>query len=89
MVVHRAVHVSGTARTRAATVPGRPGALWPLLGAMAFLSLGGFYGGLSFIADPSGRALGADPSWLDRRPVGDFPLPGLFLWRCTAWALRR
>jgi hypothetical protein len=57
----------------------RPAALWPLLVAMGFLSIGGFVGGVSFIVDRTGASLGARLSFLDRTPVGDFLLPGLFL----------
>jgi hypothetical protein len=57
----------------------RPLVLWALVVPMALLSLGGSFGGLSFLADPTGSRLGADPSWLERTPVGDFLLPGLFL----------
>ena len=39
----------------------------------------GFDGGLSFVTDPTGASLGAKLSWLDRSPVSDFLLPGLFL----------
>jgi hypothetical protein len=57
----------------------RPGALWPLLAFMGLLSLGGFVGGASFIADPTGAGVGAKLSWLDETPVHDFLLPGVFL----------
>jgi hypothetical protein len=57
----------------------RPVALWALLLPMALLSLGGFVGGISFLADPTGAGLGAELSWLDGSPVDDFFLPGLFL----------
>jgi hypothetical protein len=39
----------------------------------------GFVGGWSFITDPTGAGLGAKLGWLDRTPVDDFLLPGLFL----------
>ena len=57
----------------------RPRQLWPLLGLLGFLSLGGFIGGLSFVLDSSGAGLGANVSWLEETPVSDFFLPGLFL----------
>jgi hypothetical protein len=57
----------------------RPLTLWALVVPMAFLSIGGAYGGLSFLADRTGSGLGADPSWLEGTAVGDFLLPGLFL----------
>jgi hypothetical protein len=53
--------------------------LWPLLVITGLLSLGGFVGGLSFVGDPSGASLGAKLSWLEKAPVDDFFLPGLFL----------
>jgi hypothetical protein len=57
----------------------RPHALWPLLAMMGILSIGGFIGGISFVADPTGDGIGARLSWLDQTPVSDFLLPGLFL----------
>jgi hypothetical protein len=57
----------------------RPRALWPLLAMMGILSIGGFIGGISFVADPTGDGIGAHVSWLDQTPVSDFLLPGLFL----------
>ncbi len=57
----------------------RPRALWPLLAMMGILSIGGFIGGISFVADPTGDGIGAHISWLDQTPVSDFLLPGLFL----------
>ena len=57
----------------------RPWQLWPLLGLLGFLSLGGFIGGLSFARDASGAGLGAHVSWLQETPVSDFLLPGLFI----------
>lgn len=65
-----------TERTRAFI---RPRLLWPLLGLLVLLSLGGFIGGLSFVRDQSGADLGAKLSWLQKTPVDDFFLPGLFL----------
>jgi hypothetical protein len=59
--------------------PRRPAAIWPLLVLMGLLSLGGFVGGISFVLDRTGADLGAKLSWLDRTPVHDFLLPGLFL----------
>lgn len=46
---------------------------------MGFLSVGGFFGGISFVLDPTGAGLGAKLSWLEQTPVNDFLLPGLFL----------
>lgn len=46
---------------------------------LGVLSLGGFIGGLSFVRDRTGAVLGAKLSWLQKTPVDDFFLPGLFL----------
>jgi hypothetical protein len=46
---------------------------------MAFLSIGGFVGGVSFVVDRTGAGLGAELSWLEETPVSDFLLPGLFI----------
>lgn len=83
----------------------RPAAAWFEVGLLAFLSLGGFVGGLAFVFDPTGRSIGARLTWLDETPVSDFLLPGLFLlvvfaigsavliagllWRPAPGALRR
>ena len=61
------------------SVERRPRALWALIPLVGILSLGGFDGGLSFVTDPTGASLGAKLSWLDRTPVPDFRLPGLFM----------
>jgi len=57
----------------------RPRALWALVPLVGILSAGGFYGGIAFVTDPTGASLGAKLTWLDRTPVSDFTLPGLFL----------
>ena len=57
----------------------RPRPLWPLLGLLGVLSLGGFIGGLSFVRDRTRAELGANLTWLQKTPVDDFFLPGLFL----------
>ena len=54
------------------------GALWGLIAALAFLALGGFYGGIAMLSDPSGAALGMD-TVLPLLPVADYTLPGVFL----------
>lgn len=50
-----------------------------LIALDVFLSVGGFVGGLSFIFDSSGAGLGADPSWLEKSPVDNFLLPGIYI----------
>jgi hypothetical protein len=61
------------------TQPRRPPSVWIVGALLAILSLGGSVGGISFIADPTGRGLGAEVAWLDATPVGDFLLPGWFI----------
>jgi len=56
-----------------------PALAWPLVAAMTWLSMGGFAGGIPMLRDPTGRLVGAKLSWLDRTPVNDFFVPGLFL----------
>ncbi len=51
--------------------------LWLLL--MLVLGGGGLYGGLTFLADPSGAGLGMTPQELPAFLVQDYTLPGLFL----------
>lgn len=53
-------------------------ALWMLLFWLVFLALGGLYGGIVMLLDPSGSSMGVD-ILLPRLPVPDFILPGLFL----------
>jgi hypothetical protein len=52
--------------------------LWLLIIALVFLALGGFYGGISMLLDPSGNSLQM-AEILPLLPVHDFVLPGLFL----------
>ena len=56
----------------------RPPFLWLLVFLLVFLSLGGFYGGILMLSDPSGKALQMDEVLL-LLPVSDYFLPGLFL----------
>jgi hypothetical protein len=58
---------------------GRPLALYPLMLLIGVLSIAGLGGGWSLVADPTGEAMRADLAWLEGTPVGDFLLPGLFL----------
>jgi hypothetical protein len=56
----------------------RPITLWFLIFFLAFLGLGGFYGGIAMLTDPTGGSLQmADV--LPLLPVPDYVLPGLFL----------
>jgi hypothetical protein len=56
----------------------RPVALWFLVFWLLFLALGGLYGGVAMLLDPSGGSLQmADV--LDLLPVPNYILPGLFL----------
>ena len=56
----------------------RPAILWLLVFLLVFLALGGLYGGISMLVDPSGRMLQMD-GVLPLLPVPDYFLPGLFL----------
>ncbi len=55
-----------------------PFTLWLLLFFLFLLALGGLFGAVNFLSDPSGAALGMS-SELARLPVSDYRLPGLFL----------
>ena len=50
-----------------------------LVGLLMFQSLGAIGGGVTFLADTSGRTAGLHTSLLDRTPFEDFLLPGLLL----------
>lgn len=57
----------------------KPAAVWVLLADLALLGVGGLYGGLLFVLDPSGVRMGVPLTLLDGLPFRDFLLPGLFL----------
>jgi hypothetical protein len=50
-----------------------------LLLIVAFQALGGLYGGVTLVLDPSGDLLGLPISVLDNAPFNDFLVPGLIL----------
>jgi len=56
----------------------RPVTLWPLLFLLVFLGLGGLYGGIAMLIDPTGGLLQLTEV-LPLLPVSNFILPGLFL----------
>jgi hypothetical protein len=56
----------------------RPFALWLLIFCLLILALGGLYGGIAMLADPTGDLLQLTELLL-LLPVRDFTLPGLFL----------
>ncbi|MFC1603794.1 hypothetical protein ACFL5F_02095 [Planctomycetota bacterium] len=56
----------------------RPVALWPLLFCLLFLALGGLYGGIAMLVDPTGGSLQLTET-LPQLPVSDYILPGIFL----------
>jgi hypothetical protein len=56
----------------------RPFAIWPVLFLLLFLGMGGLYGGIAMLADPSGGLLQLTEV-LPLLPVTNFILPGLFL----------
>jgi hypothetical protein len=56
----------------------RPFVLWLLAFWLLFLALGGLYGGIAMLADPSGGSLQLTDT-LPLLPVSDYILPGIFL----------
>ena len=54
---------------------------------LVLLAVGGFQGGISFLRDPSGAAMGAPLEWLEHAPVDDFLLPGI--WLLVAFGIAR
>ena len=57
----------------------KPAALWVLLADLVVLAVGGLYGGIAFVSDPTGGSMGVPRSLLEGLPARDFLLPGLFL----------
>ena len=56
----------------------RPLAIWPLVFFLLFLALGGLYGGIAMLIDPTGGSLQLTET-LPLLPVSNFVLPGIFL----------
>ena len=56
----------------------RPLFSWLLNAALIFLSIGGFYGGVAMLLDPSGNTLSLQAE-LNSLPVSNYVLPGIFL----------
>ncbi len=56
----------------------RPFMLWPLVFFLLVLALGGFYGGIAMLTDPTGRTLEV-ADVLPLLPVPNYILPGIFL----------
>ena len=56
----------------------RPLMLWFLIFCLLFLALGGLYGGITLLIDPTGDLLGVGDV-LPLLPVPNFILPGIFL----------
>ena len=59
--------------------PRKPFAVWGLTADLIVLGVGGLYGGILFVLDPSGAAMGVPLSLLDGLPLSNFLVPGLFL----------
>ena len=57
----------------------KPVSVWVLTLDLLVLGLGGLYGGILFLLDPSGARMGVPLSLLEGLPLQDFLLPGLFL----------
>lgn len=56
----------------------RPVTVWLLIVALLVLALGGLAGAYGFLSDPTGSGMGMADQ-LDRLPVPDYTLPGIFL----------
>lgn len=56
----------------------RPGALYVLIGAVAFQGLSGVAGGFGLVVDPRG-AMGIPLEWLAGSPFADYLIPGIVL----------
>jgi hypothetical protein len=56
----------------------RPLSLWLLAFLLVFLGLGGLYGGIAMLTDPTGNSIQMSEV-LPLLPVPDYTLPGLFL----------
>jgi len=52
--------------------------IWLLVSLLICLGLGGLYGGIAMLIDPTGKILQMDET-LQTLPVSDYILPGLFL----------
>lgn len=56
----------------------QPFLLYLLIFSLIFLALGGLFGGIMFLIDPSGKSMSMD-TVLPMLPVSSYVLPGLFL----------
>jgi hypothetical protein len=56
----------------------RPVSTWLLIASLIVLALGGLAGAYGFLSDPTGSGMGMTAQ-LERLPVSDFVLPGVFL----------
>lgn len=65
---------------------GRSVSTWVLLGLLSLLGMRGLVGGAQFIVEPTGSVIGVSTTVLDPVPVGDFLLPGLFVFCCLGVA---
>ncbi|MBX3064860.1 MAG: hypothetical protein KF726_17895 [Anaerolineae bacterium] len=61
------------------TKQARPLLLWLLAFCLLILGIGGFYGGINFLSDPTGASIGMAGDYLAKLPVPNYQLPGLFL----------
>lgn len=57
----------------------KPIALYLLQFLLLFLALGGFYGGLMLVLDPSGNSIQFPPDTIERLPFPDYLIPGIIL----------
>lgn len=61
------------------TAPPKPLGLYVLLFLLLFLAMGGVYGGLMLITDPSGVSIQFPPEVIERLPFPDYLIPGIIL----------
>jgi hypothetical protein len=57
----------------------RPLVLWLLVAILVFIGIGGIATGPILLSDPTGVAIGADLTWLERTPLADWAPVGWFL----------
>jgi hypothetical protein len=57
----------------------RPRYVWLAVALEVFTAIGAIPVGLTFIGDPSGRALQLPQGWIEATPFGTYLIPGLYL----------
>ncbi|MBV6440915.1 MAG: hypothetical protein EPGJADBJ_02591 [Saprospiraceae bacterium] len=57
----------------------KPFYIWLVVVCLAYLALAGLSGGYLLLKDPSGQQLGMPPEFLEKLPVSNYWMAGLFL----------